>query len=995
MLNTTAEIRQKVERKQNPKTGTTILVVEDDEELCSLLRMRLEKAGFYVDCATAGAEAIQKASELENRDMLAILDYQLPDMTAKELVWKLNNQLQSMPFMVLTGHSDEQVFMDMMRLGAQGFMTKDSGFINRLPQVLFRMIEQVDAKNKLAEIETKLRRSEEWLKTAQRISSTGSWEWNLTSGSFECSDEIYRIYGLPPNHSFHSIHEMIEKTVHPDDMQMVLNEVDNILFSSDIGITYRIIRPDGEVRWVRTLPVEEVPTLGDGSQLVVIGTLRDVTEAIKEAGSTFRVAEKHKILKDTISDVLCTIDRDLRLVEWNRRLESISGFSSEELECRSILDLFDEKDRPFVDASLMSALVVERFDIRANLCTKDGQMVPCQFSGAPVRDLEGNIVGLTGVGRDITDENQADNVLREQGRYFSSLIENLSNGIIVVDVDGFIRYHSPAVDKLLGYRSGDHIMTVISNRVHTDDVDIAIACIDRLISRESSNEIIRIRLYDTDDSCHWVEAVCCSYLDDAVVGGIVINLYDTTRLKRVEERVQSSEEKLRGIVETIADGIGILDLEGNIIDVNESFVHMFGYQIKTDILGEHISKLIDSKNLATILEHKQFALSGDSSSREYAFIDCHGKVFPGEASGSPLYDRLGNPEGMIVIIRDITVRNTIEREQRDMMRAMEEQNKIVTSSHLELQKALAEVEQSREKLQDYTHDLAAKNTQLEAVREELALMNDTLEQRVQERTAEVERLLRHKNAFIGHMGHDLKSPLTPLVALLPMMKSKAMDARDKEILDVILINVSVMQGLVSKALRLSSLDEEDTFEIREEVSLLSQLNTITRGNEQKAEQLGIKIESCVEEDVIVCSDPCAINEVLQHVLDNALKFTPKGGVVNFHVKKEEPFAIVSISDTGIGIDEEQIPHIFEEFYKADQSRHDLLSQGLGLSICERIIQRHEGSIWAESEGIGKGTKVVFTLKLADNQVRGTAKDNGSCRGGNKIKGRAKRMDVLG
>ena len=994
-MNIAADIKQNIKLKQSLKTGTTILVVEDDEELCSLLRVKLEKAGFCVDCATAGAEAIQKASEYESRDMLAILDYQLPDMTAKELVGKLNNQVHPLSFMVLTGHDDDQVFMDMMRLGAQEYMTKDSGFVNRLPQVLFRVIEQVGAKNKLVEAEAKLRRSEEWLKTVQRISCVGSWEWNLVSGAFGCSDEMYRIYGLPPNHSFDSIHEMIEKTVHSDDIQMVLDEVDNILLGSDIGITYRIIRPDGEVRWVQASPVEEVPIPGDGSQLVVIGTLRDITEVRNETDTSFRVAEQHKIVKETIPDMLCILDCDRRLVDWNKSVESISGFSSEELSGKLILELFTEKDRPFVDASLMSALIVDRFDIRASLCRKDGKTVPCQFSGAPMRDIEGNVVGLSGIGRDITEERRADDVLREQGRYFRSLIENSSDGIIVVDSEGLIRYHSPAMEKLLGYKSGDHITIAISDRVHADDVDRAIACFDRLVSRRASSEVIELRLSHTDHSWHWAEAVCSNYLDDAIVGGIVINFRDINERKRVEERLQASEEKLRGIVETITEGIGILDLDGNVVDANESLVHMFGYKEKTEIIDLQISKLIDMEDSATLAGHKQCALAGDSSSRDYTFINCQGRRFPGEASATPLYDRLGNPEGIIVVIRDITVRRSIETEQREMMRAMEEQTGIITSSHFELQKALAEVEQAREQLQDYTHDLAAKNVQLEAVHGELASMNDTLEQRVEERTTEVERLLRHKNAFIGHLGHDLRSPLTPLVALLPMMKRKAEDDKQKEIFDVILLNVGVMQGLVSKALRLSSLDEEDEVDIKEEVSLLSQLNSIVRGKEQKAEQLRIKIESCLEKDIVVRGDPCAIGEVLDHVVDNALKFTPEGGAVVLDVKKKDSFATVSISDTGIGMDEKQIPHIFEEFYKADASRHDLLSQGLGLSICERIIRRHEGRIWAESSGIGKGTSVLFTLKLADSKVRDTAKKPGSCRGGRKSRERVKRMDIPG
>ena len=84
---------------------------------------------------------------------------------------------------------------------------------------------------------------------------------------------------------------------------------------------------------------------------------------------------------------------------------------------------------------------------------------------------------------------------------------------------------------------------------------------------------------------------------------------------------------------------------------------------------------------------------------------------------------------------------------------------------------------------------------------------------------------------------------------------------------------------------------------------------------------------------------------------------------------------MSVKDTGIGITEDQIEHIFDEFYKADQSRHELDSSGLGLAICRRIVEKQGGQIWAESEGLGKGATFNFTLKASKKKSSSPSKEN--------------------
>lgn len=295
--------------------------------------------------------------------------------------------------------------------------------------------------------------------------------------------------------------------------------------------------------------------------------------------------------------------------------------------------------------------------------------------------------------------------------------------------------------------------------------------------------------------------------------------------------------------------------------------------------------------------------------------------------------------------------------------SLAEKRRLSRKAKLRMEELEGMVHDRTEQIREYANSLEVNNHELGRTKNELASLNTTLEQKVQERTAEVEYLLAHKDQFIGQLGHDLKSPLVPLVTLLPMMIKRAEDEKQKEFLHIVLINVKFMQELVIKTLRLARLDSSISTVVLENESLSAQLNKIVERRATTAMEQDVKIEMSMGEDIIVQVDSLAIQEVLDNLIGNALKFTSAGGAIRLDASSNGTFVTVSVTDTGIGMDSEQLSHIFEEFYKVDKSRHDLQSHGLGLAICKRIIEQHGGNIWAASPGQGKGSTFYFTLSL--------------------------------
>jgi len=140
----------------------TILVIEDDQALSRLTQRNLQRLGFHTETASDGAQAIEWIAN--NQVKLLLVDYRLPDMTGDKVIKTMTQRGYTLPFIVFTGQGDEEVAVEMMKLGARDYLVKDSTFLDRLPHAIERTLEQLATEQKLAEAEQALRESEEKLR---------------------------------------------------------------------------------------------------------------------------------------------------------------------------------------------------------------------------------------------------------------------------------------------------------------------------------------------------------------------------------------------------------------------------------------------------------------------------------------------------------------------------------------------------------------------------------------------------------------------------------------------------------------------------------------------------------------------------------------------------------------------------------------------------------------------------------------------------------------
>lgn len=244
--------------------------------------------------------------------------------------------------------------------------------------------------------------------------------------------------------------------------------------------------------------------------------------------------------------------------------------------------------------------------------------------------------------------------------------------------------------------------------------------------------------------------------------------------------------------------------------------------------------------------------------------------------------------------------------------------------------------------------------------------------------AAIERVAIAQRRFVADASHELRAPLTTIKGSLEFLR-RARNLPEEEqaaVLDDAYTEAERMAALVNDMLLLARADAtttggsgaarlDDQMRGRREAVELDQLalDIFRHGRAQlQARHIqGIQIGIANLEPEVVQADPGQLRQVLLILLDNAIKYTPAGGRVRIAVSRQGTRATISISDTGIGIEPEVLPHIFDRFYRGDQARErDQHGSGLGLAIAKWIVEAHRGEITVSSEP-GKGS--TFTVLL--------------------------------
>lgn len=234
----------------------------------------------------------------------------------------------------------------------------------------------------------------------------------------------------------------------------------------------------------------------------------------------------------------------------------------------------------------------------------------------------------------------------------------------------------------------------------------------------------------------------------------------------------------------------------------------------------------------------------------------------------------------------------------------------------------------------------------------------------------LEQAFRRQRQFTADASHELRTPLALLASQVDVaLERERNPAEYEDLLRSLRDDASRMTQLVNELLTLARADAGQQLLTREELDLSDLVRTLVPTLEPLAAQNGVRLTEQVQCEMRVSGDQMRLTQLLINLVDNAVRYTPAGGSVIVSAARDGNWAVLSVADTGVGIDAEHLPHVFERFYRVDSARaRSEGGAGLGLAICQWIARAHGGDIAVESTP-GRGS--VFTVRLPLEASSGT------------------------
>ena len=513
------------------------------------------------------------------------------------------------------------------------------------------------------------------------------------------------------------------------------------------------------------------------------------------------------------------------------------------------------------------------------------------------------------------ERKRAEEELRESEEKYRLLIDNLIEPLTVYDSNGHILLINVTSAKNLGSMPED----VVGKSLYDFFPDTADAYIERArriyesgVGLEFEHEV------SLASGKRWFYSNIQPVKDTS---GKVISVqnisYDVTERKRAEDALRESEEKLRLMFESITDVIVVTDLQGKIIEVNKAAVQLAGMS-REEIINKDGLTLLKRKEHKEFIELGKQVLQGDApvASTEREMSPMVGSAYDADLSLGTLHDSAGNPTGFVAVVHDITERKRAEQERERLLAELEDKSK-----------------EMKQLLFVASHDLRSP------------LVN------IQGFTREIEHSLQQVHSVLEE--EDIPSAVKEKLAA-PIKEGIA------DSLSYILASSSKIDTLLTGLLKLSRLGRVAI--TIEKLNMSDLMAEVVDGFEFQTKEAGVKLK--VGKLPPCQSDKAQINQVFSNLISNALKYLDpeRPGIIRISGIEEDSNVIYTVEDNGIGIAPENQETVFEIFQRVGSSASS--GEGLGLTIVRRILDRHGGKVWLESEP-GRGSRFHVSLPTGD------------------------------
>ncbi len=416
-----------------------------------------------------------------------------------------------------------------------------------------------------------------------------------------------------------------------------------------------------------TLETHTVPLRNEKDEIIaLLGVTRDITER-RRADEALRLSEERiRSIMETTDEWIWEVDTAGVHSYSNTAVESILGYSVEEIVGRDALELMHEEDKARV-AEMLPVLVSEKKGWRRLILRwrhKDGTYRYLESNAVPVLDQKGEVAGFRGADRDVTERKQAENALKESEAKFRALVEDADVGVIIIQ-DGKSVYRNPKQARILGYTPEELAgMNNYLQFIHPDDHNIVREAVSKLFGDKREYHTFEFRVIRKDGGIANLESHGCltEYKGRPAIIGISI---DITARKKAEEALLESEARFRALTESTSDWIWETDASGSYTYSSPKVREILGYE-PDELIGKSAFDLMPPEEAASVeAEFRKLVLSQLPIERlENVNITKDGRRVVLETSGVPFFDSKGAFSGYRGIDRDITERKKAETDLR-------------------------------------------------------------------------------------------------------------------------------------------------------------------------------------------------------------------------------------------------------------------------------------------------------------------------------------------
>jgi PAS domain S-box-containing protein len=509
-------------------------------------------------------------------------------------------------------------------------------------------------------------------------------------------------------------------------------------------------------------------------------------------------------------------------------------------------------------------------------------------------------------------------------RWLAAIVESSDDAIIGKTLDGIITSWNAGAERIFGYSADEVLGKPVTILIPQDLWHEEAKILERLRKGERIDHFETTRIHK--DGSNVAISLTISPIRDSsgAISGISKIARDITEHNQLVAREaltraeMLAERRFRELIENAPDAILQVDPKGIIVIANCTAETMFGYS-REELMGLGVDALVpDAARSKHAARREAFAASGVTRPMGFGLSlyarRKDGSEFPVEISLSPVHTTTGT--NVTAVIRDITERMRVEQQVHSLQ-------------------------------QSYTAELEVRHK-------------------------EAERLNQLKSEFIASVSHELRTPLHTIIGFAELLGEEgggALNEKQKRFVKHIQADSEHLLGLINDVLDLSRI-EAGGLTLRTEALLLqTEIAEAVNAIRSHASSKPVTVRANRIPDVSVLADPLRLRQILYNLLSNGVKFTAAGGEVAVSAIVDGDAVRIAVSDTGVGIPEEESRRIFDKFYQVGNTTAGVRQgTGLGLTICKQLVELQGGKIWVESEP-GKGSHFYFTLPVSQTVIR--------------------------